>query len=174
MYRLKYYLIFIISISMLPSSGADDRIYRVDGLPDNLYYETGKTYEVVLTANNYTAIQSIDITVTNGSLSETEEFGAVLQALSLSSSETGWSFFWQAPIETFELGEGISELSVIFNDKDGSNWSYFESILRPPQITSHDASSVPQCALSLAWTGVSITALVTIIGAIVLRRDRLT
>ena len=68
----------------------------------------------------------------------------------------------------------ISILSNIFKEEDGSVWSSFDSVLRPPEIHEENESTVPGWALSLAWTGVSITVLLTIIGAFVLRRDRLT
>ena len=35
-------------------------------------------------------------------------------------------------------------------------------------------TGVPQWALSLAWTGASVTVILTVLGGLVLRRDRLT
>ena len=80
----------------------------------------------------------------------------------------------QAPSELFELGEGEAELSIIFEDQDGGVWSSYNSVLRPPEIDAHNEPEVPQWALSMAWTGASLTVILTVIGAIVLRRDRLT
>lgn len=80
----------------------------------------------------------------------------------------------KAPSESFELGDGEAILSIIFKEEDGSVWSSFDSVLRPPEIHEENESTVPGWALSLAWTGVSITVILTIIGAFVLRRDRLT
>jgi len=94
--------------------------------------------------------------------------------LVLSSSNDGWTFNWQAPEESFELGEGEAELSIIFEDQDGGVWSSYNSVLRPPEIDAHLEPGVPQWALSMAWIGASLTVILTVIGAIVLRRDRLT
>jgi len=171
---LRSSLILVIAICIfLPLSQAEDNVYRVEGLPEDLHYETGKTYQIDLVANDDSEITSVSISVTNGSLSETEEFGESVQSLELDSSASGWTFYWQAPSESFELGEGEAELSIIFNE-DGEVWATFDSVLRPPEIHAEDTTSVPQWALSLAWTGVSITVILTIIGSIVLRRDRLT
>jgi len=167
-------LILVIAICIfLPLSQAEDNVYRVEGLPEDLHYETGKTYQIDLVANDDSEITSVSISVTNGSLSETEEFGESIQSLELDSSDSGWTFYWQAPSESFELGEGEAELSIIFNE-DGEVWATFDSVLRPPEIHAEDTTSVPQWALSLAWIGVSITVILTIVGSIVLRRDRLT
>jgi len=158
----------------LPLSPAEDPVYRVDGLPDGLHFVTGASYEITLTASNYSAISAANITVTNGTLSETTEFTANVHQLVLSSSNDGWTFNWQAPEESFELGEGEAELSIIFEDQDGGIWSSYNSVLRPPEIEAHDEYGVPQWALSMAWIGASLTVILTVIGAIVLRRDRLT
>jgi len=167
-------LILVIAICIfLPLSQAEDNVYRVDGIPEDLHFETGKTYQIDLVANDDSEITSVSISVTNGSLSETEEFGESIQSLELDSSDSGWTFYWQAPSESFELGEGEAELSIIFNE-DGEVWATFDSVLRPPEIHAEDTTSVPQWALSLAWTGVSITVILTIVGSIVLRRDSLT
>jgi len=171
---LRSSLILVIAICIfLPLSQAEDNVYRVEGLPEDLHYETGKTYQIDLVANDDSEITSVSISVTNGSLSETEEFGESVQSLELDSSASGWTFYWQAPSESFELGEGEAELSIIFNEGE-EVWATFDSVLRPPEIHAEDTTSVPQWALSLAWTGVSITVILTIIGSIVLRRDRLT
>ena len=175
MYSLRKGLLVVLAICLfLPLSQAEDSVYRVDGLPDNLHFVTGTSYEITLTASNYSAISSVNITVTNGTLSETTEFTADVHQLVLSSSDDGWIFNWQAPEESFELGEGEAELSIIFENQDGGIWSSYNSVLRPPEIDAHDEPRVPQWALSMAWTGASLTVILTVIGAIVLRRDRLT
>ena len=172
---LKKSLFTIIAISLfLPTLQAEDRIYRVDGLPSDLHYSTGTTYEIQVTANDYEAISEVNITVTNGSLSSTDSFESDVNNLILGSSEEGWTFFWQAPSESFGLGEGNSLMSIVFTDAEGDIWSAYESMLRSPEIISHSSSNVPDWANSLAWTGVSITVLCTVVGAYVLRRDRLT
>jgi len=175
MYSLRNSLILVIAICVfLPLSQAEDNVYRVEGIPDDLHYETAKVYQIDLTANNYSAIASVAITISNGTLSETEEFTPEVKSLELGSSDAGWKYYWEAPSESFELGEGEAILSIIFKEEDGSVWSSFDSVLRPPEIHEENESTVPGWALSLAWTGVSITVLLTIIGAFVLRRDRLT
>jgi hypothetical protein len=175
MYSLRNSLILVIAIcAFLPLSQAEDNVYRVEGIPDDLHYEIAKVYQINLTANNNSAIASVTITISNGTLSEAEEFTPDVQSLELDSSDSGWTFYWESPSESFELGEGEAILSIIFKEEDGSVWSSFDSVLRPPEIHEADRSAVPQWALSLAWTGVSITVLLTIIGAFVLRRDRLT
>ena len=174
MNSLRSSLILVIAICIfLPLSQAEDNVYRVEGLPEDLHYETGKAYQIDLVANDASEITSVSISVTNGTLSETEEFGESIQSLELDSSDSGWIFYWQAPSESFELGEGEAELSIIFNE-DGEVWATFDSVLRPPEIHAEDTTSVPQWALSLAWIGVSITVILTIVGSIVLRRDHLT
>ena len=65
-------------------------------------------------------------------------------------------------------------MSIIFEEEDGTVWSTFDSVLRPPEIHAADESAVPDWAMSLAWIGVSITVILTVLGALVLRRDRLT
>ena len=175
MYSLRNSLILVIAIcAFLPLSQAEDNVYRVEGIPDDLHYETAKVYLIDLTANNYSAIASVTITISNGTLSETEEVTPDVQSLELDGSDAGWTFYWEAPSESFELGDGEAILSIVFKEEDGSVWSSFDSVLRPPEIHDEDESVVPEWALSLAWTGVSITVLLTIIGAFVLRRDRLT
>ena len=167
-------LILVIAFCIfLPLSQAEDNVYRVEGIPEDLHYETGKAYQIDLVANDASEITSVSISVTNGTLSETEEFGESIQSLELDSSDSGWIFYWQAPSESFELGEGEAELSIIFNE-DGEVWATFDSVLRPPEIHAEDTTSVPQWALSLAWAGVSVTVILTIVGSIVLRRDHLT
>ena len=175
MYLLRKGLLAILVICLfLPLSQAEDTVYRVDGLPEGLHFVTAASYEITLTASNYSAISAVNITVTNGTLSETTEFTADVHQLVLSSSNDGWTFNWQAPEESFELGEGEAELSIIFEDQDGGIWSSYNSVLRPPEREAHDESGVPQWALSMAWIGASLTVILTVIGAIVLRRDRLT
>tara|TARA_B100001094_G_C18096987_1_gene753529 strand:+ start:748 stop:1278 length:531 start_codon:yes stop_codon:yes gene_type:complete len=166
-------LLAIIAITLLlPLSQAEDKIYRVEGLPDDLHYSTGSTYEVMLTANDYASISEVNISVTNGSLSSTNSFEADVNNLILESSEEGWTFFWQAPSQSFSLGEGNSLMSIIFTDLDGAVWSSYESMLRSPEIVSHSSSGVPDWANSLAWVGVSVTVLCTVAGSYVLRRDK--
>ena len=175
MYSLRKGLLVVLAICLFfPLSQAEEPVYRVDGLPDSLHFVTGASYEITLTASNYSAISAVDITVTNGTLSVTTDFTGNTGYLILSSSNDGWTFNWQAPEESFELGEGEAELSIIFEDQDGGVWSSYNSVLRPPEIDAHHEPGVPQWALSMAWTGASLTVILTVIGAIVLRRDRLT
>ena len=172
---LKKSLFAIIAISLfLPTLQAEENIYRVDGLPMDLHYSTGKIYEIQVTANDYASISEVNISVTNGSLSLTDAFEADIHNLILGSSEEGWTFFWQAPSQSFSLGEGNSLFSIIFTDLEGALWSSYETMLRSPEIVSHGSSNVPDWANSLAWIGVSITVICTVVGAYVLRRDRLT
>ena len=166
-------LLAIIAISLfLPMSQAEDKIYRVEGLPSDLHYSTGTSYEIILTANDYASISEVNISATNGSLSSTNSFDADVQNLILPSSEEGWTFFWQAPSQSFSLGEGNSLMTIIFTDSDGEVWSSYESMLRSPEIVSHSSSGVPDWANSLAWLGVSVTVLCTVAGSYVLRRDK--
>ena len=166
-------LLAVIAITiLLPLSQAEDKIYRVEGLPDDLHYSTGSTYEVMLTANDYDSISEVNISVTNGSLSSTNSFETVANNLILESSEEGWTFFWQAPSQSFSLGEGNSLMIIIFTDLEGAVWSSYESMLRSPEIVSHSSSGVPDWANSLAWVGVSVTVLCTVAGSYVLRRDK--
>ena len=67
--------VFAISL-LLPLSQAEDKIYRVEGIPENLHYSTGKSYEIIITANDYDSISEVNISVTNGSLSSTDSFEA--------------------------------------------------------------------------------------------------
>ena len=166
-------LLAIIAISLfLPISQAEDKIYRVEGLPSDLHYSTGTSYEIILTANDYASISEVNISVTNGSLSSTNSFDADVQNLILPSSEEGWTFFWQAPSQSFSLGEGNSLMTIIFTDSEGEVWSSYESMLRSPEIVSHSNSGGPDWANSLAWLGVSVTVLCTVAGSYVLRRDK--
>ena len=166
-------LLAVIAITLLlPLSQAEDKIYRVEGLPDDLHYSTGSTYEVMLTVNDYDSISEVNISVTNGSLSSTNSFETVANNLILESSEEGWTFFWQAPSQSFSLGEGNSLMIIIFTDLEGAVWSSYESMLRSPEIVSHSSSGVPDWANSLAWVGVSVTVLCTVAGSYVLRRDK--
>ena len=175
MYTVRKSLLVMLTICLfIPFSQADDPVYRVDGLPDDLHYATGSSYEIVLTASNYSAISSVNITVTNGTLSETTEFESDVHQLSFSDSTEGWIFHWQAPVESFELGEGEAEFSITFLDQNGETWSSYDSVLRPPEVEAHSEPNVPAWASSMAWIGASITVLVTVIGSLVLRRDRLT
>ena len=67
MYALRNSLILVLAICMfLPLSQAEDNVYRVEGLPDDLHYKTGKAYQIDLTANDYEAISSVNITISNG------------------------------------------------------------------------------------------------------------
>jgi len=172
---LKKSLLVMVAISLfLPTLQAEDKIYRVDGLPSDLHYSIGATYEIHVTANDYASISEVNITVSNGSLSSTDAFEADVHNLILESSDEGWTFFWQAPSQSFSLGEGNSLMTIVFTDSDGEVWSSYESMLRSPEVKSHGSSNVPDWANSLAWIGVSVTVLCTVIGAYVLRRDRLT
>ena len=138
----------------------------------DLHYSTGTSYEIILTANDYASISEVNISVTNGSLSSTNSFDADVQNLILPSSEEGWTFFWQAPSQSFSLGQGNSLMTIIFTDSEGEVWSSYESMLRSPEIVSHSSSGVPDWANSLAWLGVSVTVLCTVAGSYVLRRDK--
>ena len=172
---LKKSLFVIITLSMfLPTLQAEENIYRIDGLPIDLHYSTGKIYEIQITANDYASISAVNISITNGSLSLTDVFEADVHNLILDASEEGWTFFWQAPVQSFSLGEGNSLLIINFIDSEGDLWSSYESMLRSPKIVSHSSSNVPDWANSLAWIGVSITVICTVAGAYVLRRDKLT
>ena len=172
---LKKSLLAIIALSLfLPTLQAEDKIYRIDGLPSDLHYSTGKTYEIHITASDYDAISEVNITVTNGSLSSSDAFEVDIHNLILESSEEGWTFFWQAPSQSFSLGEGNSLMTIVFTDTEGDIWSSYESMLRSPELKAHGSSNVPDWANSLAWTGVSITVLCAVAGAYVLRRDKLT
>ena len=174
MYLTRNLLVILLAFSFfLPLTSAEENTYRVEGLPDDLHFATGKVYTVTLTASNYSAIANVNISVTNGSLSETETFEDNILSLNLIASEEGWTFYWQAPSEAFDLGEGNALLSIIFEESDGSTWSSYESVLRPPEVIAHAEPAVPNWAVSMAWTGASITVIVTVIGALVLRRDRL-
>ena len=167
-------LLAIVAISLLlPIAQAEDKIYRVEGLPEDLHYSTGKSYEIVLTANEYASISEVNISVTNGSLSSTDSFEADVYNLILESSDEGWTFFWQAPTQSFSLGEGNSLMAIIFTDTEGQLWSSYESMLRSPEVVSHSTSGVPDWANSLAWAGVSITVLCSVAGSYVLRRDKI-
>ena len=64
-------------------------------------------------------------------------------------------------------------MSITFFDQDGDIWSSYSSVIRPPEIEAHSESNVPDWASSMAWIGVSVTVLLTVLGALVLRRDRL-
>ena len=91
-------LLAVVAISLfLPIAQSEDKIYRIEGLPEDLHYSTGKSYEIVLTANDYASISEVNISVTNGSLSSTDSFEAEVYNLILESSDEGWTFFWQAP-----------------------------------------------------------------------------
>lgn len=175
MYQLRNYLILMLAIILFsPSVQAEDNLYRVDGIPDNLHYEAGKSYQIDITVSNSSSVSYIIITMTNGTLSETDEFGEFNLELNLTDNSEGWFFHWQAPTESFDLGEGNAVLSVVFKYQNGTTWSSFDSILRSPEVVAESGTGVPQWALSLAWTGAGITVILTIIGALVLRRDGLT
>ena len=90
---LKKSLFAIIAISLfLPTLQAEDKIYRVEGLPSDLHYSTGTSYEIRVTANDYASISEVNISVTNGSLSSTDAFEVDVHNLILESSEDGISF----------------------------------------------------------------------------------
>ena len=57
-------LLAVVAISLfLPIVQAEDKFYRIEGLPENLHYSTGKSYEIVLTANDYASISEVNISV---------------------------------------------------------------------------------------------------------------
>ena len=124
MYSLRNSLILVIAIcAFLPLSQAEDNVYRVEGIPDDLHYETAKAYQIDLTANNYSAIASVTITISNGTLSETEEFTPDVQTLELGNSDTGWTFFWESPSESFDsegsFGNSSSESCIPSRSESG-------------------------------------------------------
>ena len=175
MYRIRDYLILMFAVCLfLPSVQAEDNLYRVDGIPDNLHYETGKFYQIDISVSNSTSVSYIIVTVTNGTLSTTEEFGESNLELNLTDGSEGWVFHWQAPTDSFDLGEGNAVLTIDFKYQNGTSWSSFNSIMRSPEVIAESDAGVPQWAFSLAWTGAGVTVILTIIGALVLRRDRLT
>ncbi len=174
MYRLRDYLVLMFAICLfLPSVQAEDNLYRIDGIPDNLHYETGKSYQIDISVDSLN-VSYIIVTISNGTLSETEDFGESNLELNLTDGSEGWIFHWQAPTESFVLGEGNAELAIVFKDADHEIWSTFDSILRSPEVVAEGGTGVPQWALSLAWTGASVTVILTVLGGLVLRRDRLT
>ena len=64
MYSLRSSLLLVIAICIfLPLSQAEDNVYRVEGLPEDLHYETGKTYQIGLTANEDSEISTVSILV---------------------------------------------------------------------------------------------------------------
>ena len=174
MYRLRDYLVLVFAICLfLPSVQAEDNLYRIDGIPDNLHYETGKSYQIDISVDSLN-VSYIIVTISNGTLSETEDFGESNLELNLTDGSEGWIFHWQAPTESFVLGEGNAELAIVFKDADHEIWSTFDSILRSPEVVAEGGTGVPQWALSLAWIGAGVTFILTILGGLVLRRDRLT
>ena len=174
MYRLRDYLVLMFAVCLfLPSVQAEDNLYRIDGIPDNLHYETGKSYKLDISVDSLN-VSYIIVTISNGTLSETEDFGESNLELNLTDGSEGWFFHWQAPTESFDLGEGNAELTIVFKDSDDEIWSTFDSILRSPEVVAEGGAGVPQWALSLAWTGASVTVILTVLGGLVLRRDRLT
>ena len=174
MYRLRDYLVLMFAVCLfLPSVQAEDNLYRIDGIPDNLHYETGKSYQMDISVDSLN-VSYIIVTISNGTLSETEDFGESNLELNLTDGSEGWFFHWQAPTESFDLGEGNAELTIIFKDSDDETWSTFYSILRSTEVVAEGGAGVPQWALSLAWTGAGVTVILTVLGGLVLRRDRLT
>lgn len=174
MYRLRDYLVLMFAVCLfLPSVQAEDNLYRIDGIPDNLHYETGKSYQMDISVDSLN-VSYIIVTISNGTLSETEDFGESNLELNLTDGSEGWFFHWQAPTESFDLGEGNAELTIIFKDSDDETWSTFDSILRSPEVAAEGGAGVPEWALSLAWTGAGVTVILTVLGGLVLRRDSLT
>ena len=115
MYRLRDYLVLMFAICLfLPSVQAEDNLYRIDGIPDNLHYETGKSYQIDISVDSLN-VSYIVVTMSNGTLSETEDFGESNLELNLTDGSEGWLFHWQAPTESFDLGEGNAELTIVFN-----------------------------------------------------------
>ena len=114
MYRLRDYLVLMFAVCLfLPSVQAEDNLYRIDGIPDNLHYETGKSYQMDISVDSLN-VSYIIVTISNGTLSETEDFGESNLELNLTDGSEGWFFHWQAPTESFDLGEGNAELTIIF------------------------------------------------------------
>ena len=94
MYRIRNLLVILLAVTFfLPLTLAEDNTYRVEGLPDDLHFESGKAYTVTLTASNYSAIANVNISVTNGSLSETEDFGDNVLSLNLAFKRINGIFF---------------------------------------------------------------------------------
>jgi hypothetical protein len=175
MYRIRDYLILMFAICLfLPSVQAEDNLYRIDGLPNNLHYNSGESYLINIAVSDSTSVSYVIVTITNGTLSTTDEFTESNLELNLTDEGEGWFFHWQAPTESFDLGEGNAALIIDFKYQNGTTWSSFNSIIRSPEVLAESGPGVPQWALSLAWTGASVTVILTVLGALILRRDRLT
>ena len=175
MYRIRDYLILMFAICLFsPLVQAEDNLYRIDGIPDNLHYDVGESYLINITVSDSASVSYIIVTITNGTLSATDDFTESNLELNLTDGSEGWFFYWQAPTESFDLGEGNAVLIMDFKYQNGTTWASFDSILRSPEVVEESGAGVPQWALSLAWTGASVTVILTVLGALVLRRDRLT
>ena len=175
MYFIKKTILTFLAVSLFfPITFAEDSVYRIEGLPSNLYYTADTSYEIILSASNYSEISEVNISVTNGSLSESENFVDGTKQLLLPESLDGWKFYWKAPSENYDLGEGESQISINFIEEGGDVWASYENVLRPPPKEADKEANVPNWASSLAWTGASIVVILTVIGSLILRRDRLT
>lgn len=166
MMRILYGTLVLLLIATAANGEAT---YRVDGLP--LDYALGSTYEVTLTVSDPDAVTGSVITTTNGSLSAVDEFGeGEAHELQFGAADNGWSFFWQAPADAHELGEGEAEFSITFAGEDDSIWASYETVVRPPPIHAEDKEATPAWALQLAWGGVALTGILVLAAVFVLRR----
>ena len=101
--RLLSLLFLLLLLLVAPALG--EATYRVEGLP--LDYALGTAYEVSLTVSEPGAVTGVAITTTNGSLSAVNEFGeGEAHELQFGPATDGWSFWWLAPADPHELGEG--------------------------------------------------------------------
>ena len=166
MMRILYGTLVLLLVA---TAAHGEATYRVDGLP--LDYALGEVYEVTLTVSDPGAVTGVTITTTNGSLSAVNEFGeGEAHDLQFGASDDGWSFFWQAPADAHELGEGEAEFSVTFAGEDDSTWAGYETVVRPPPIHAEDEEATPEWALQLAWGGVALTGILALAAAFMLRR----
>ena len=163
-------LLSLLFLLLLVAPALGEATYRVEGLP--LDYAHGTAYEVSLTVSESGAVTGVAITTTNGSLSAVNEFGeGEAHELQFGSATDGWSFWWLAPADPHELGEGEAEFSVTFAGEENSTWAAYEVVVRPPPIVAEDEEAMPVWAYQLAWGGAVTTALLTLAAAFVLRRS---
>ena len=134
MYRIRNLLVILLAFSFfLPLTSAEDNTYRVEGLPDDLHFETGKAYTVTLTASNYSAIANVNISVTNGSLSETEDFGELHnESLLLNGRADNAIISGGENIDSSEIANAILQIipccKVVPFKEDDSYWGEISGI----------------------------------------------
>ena len=163
-------LLSLLFLLLLAAPVLGEATYQVEGLP--LDYSLGTAYEVSLAVSDPGAVTGVSILTTNGSLSAVNEFGEdEAHELLLGPSDVGWSFWWLAPADQHELGEGEAEFTIIFEGEDNSTWATYGAVVRPPPIAADDEEATPVWARQLAWGGVAVTALLTLTAVFVLRRD---